>query len=44
LTVDCPLRIGFGEADYFSGRIREVRLYGRALPPKEIARLAADKP
>jgi len=44
LTTDSPLRIGFGEVDYFSGRIREVRLYGRALTNDEISRLAADKP
>jgi hypothetical protein len=44
LTTDSPLRIGFGEVDYFSGKIREVRLYGRALLPNEIAGLAADKP
>lgn len=31
LTSDCPLRIGFGEVDYFSGQLREVRLYQRAL-------------
>ncbi len=30
--------------DYFSGKIREVRLYGRALLPNEIAGLAADNP
>jgi penicillin amidase len=44
LTTESPLRIGFGEVDYFSGKIREVRLLGRALPPNEISRLAADKP
>jgi hypothetical protein len=37
---DCPLRIGFGEVDYFSGQIREVRLYRRALETNEIAGLA----
>ncbi len=40
LTSRSPLRIGFGEVDYFSGRIREVRLYGRALEAEEIAGLA----
>jgi hypothetical protein len=44
LTTESPLRIGFGEVDYFSGKIREVRLFGRALPPNGIAGLAADKP
>jgi hypothetical protein len=31
LDVDVPLLIGFGEQDYFTGRIRDVRLYRRAL-------------
>jgi len=31
-----PLKIGFGEMDYFSGKIREVRLYNRALHDDEI--------
>jgi hypothetical protein len=42
LTSDAPLRIGFGEVDYFSGRIRDVRLYDRALKPDEISALAAE--
>lgn len=41
LINDQPLRIGFGQTDYFSGKIREVRLYRRALNPAEIERLAA---
>ena len=44
LITDSPLRIGFGEVDSFSGRIREVRLYHRALTAGEIQRLAADAP
>lgn len=39
LTVDRPLKIGFGEKDYFTGRIREVRLYRRGLTDREIATL-----
>lgn len=39
LTVQQPLKIGFGEQDYFTGRIREVRLYRRALADREIAAL-----
>jgi hypothetical protein len=35
-----PLRIGFGEQDFFRGRMREVRLYGGALSEREIRRLA----
>jgi len=33
-----PLRIGSGETDCFAGKIREVRIYKRALVPAEIAR------
>ncbi len=39
LTTKQPLKIGFGEYDYFTGRIREVRLYRRALTVGEIAAL-----
>lgn len=34
-----PLKIGFGEMDYFTGKIREVRLYNRALGAGEIQRI-----
>ena len=44
LSGAAPLRIGFGERNYFSGKIREVRLYRRALAAREIARLAARAP
>ena len=40
LSTTAPLKIGFGEFDYFSGRIREVRLYHRALRAIEIANFA----
>jgi hypothetical protein len=40
LTQDQPLRIGLGETDYFSGRIREVRAYNLALDPTAIRQLA----
>lgn len=36
LTTQQPLKIGLGEQDYFSGRIREVRLYQRALTEDEV--------
>ena len=39
LTNDEPLRIGFGQHDFFNGRMRDVRLYGRGLDDREIARL-----
>jgi hypothetical protein len=40
LSSSSPLRIGFGEVDYFSGKIRAVRLYGRALDAADITHLA----
>jgi hypothetical protein len=43
LSSDEPLRIGVGETDGFSGRIREVRVYARALAAEEIQRLAGEK-
>lgn len=36
-----PLRIGFGDHDYFNGTIRDVRLYDRALGAPELRRLLA---
>ncbi len=44
LSTDQSLRIGFGEMDYFSGKIRDVRLYNKALEQEEITALAADAP
>jgi len=32
-----PLRIGFGQTDYFCGKIADVRIYNRALQSEEIA-------
>lgn len=37
---ESPLKIGFGSNDYFNGRMREVRLYGRALKNDEIVVLS----
>jgi hypothetical protein len=33
------LKIGFGPHSYFHGKMREVRLYDRALPESEVAAL-----
>ncbi len=44
VTVDRPLRIGFGQLDYFCGRMSNVRLYNRALAAGELQDLAAEKP
>ena len=41
LASDAPLRIGFGQNDYFHGRLSDVRCYDRALSREEIARLAS---
>lgn len=35
-----PLKIGLGQHDYFNGRMKDVRIYGRALDEAEIAKLA----
>lgn len=37
---DAPLRLGSGANERFRGRISELRVYGRALTPREIAELA----
>ena len=31
VSTDQPLRIGFGQTDYFAGRMADVRIYNRAL-------------
>jgi hypothetical protein len=40
VSNNLPLRIGLGQLAPFSGRIREVRLYNRALAEDEIRRLS----
>lgn len=44
LTTGGPLKIGFGEQDYFTGLIRDVRLYRRGLDETEIATVRATDP
>jgi len=44
LAIDQPLRIGFGQIDHFCGRIRDVRLYARAITADFIAALASIAP
>jgi len=39
ISNDRPLRIGFGQTDYFCGKISDVRIYNRALRDAEIAAL-----
>ena len=40
LDNEVPFKIGFGANDYFSGRVRELRLYKHALSDKEIRTLS----
>lgn len=40
LSTDKPLRIGFGQTEYFDGKMADVRLYSRALGEEEVAQLA----
>ena len=39
LSTPSPLRIGFGQHDYFNGRMKDLRLYRRALGEAEISSL-----
>jgi hypothetical protein len=43
LTSNNPLQIGFGEVDFFSGKIQDVKLYGRALTAGEVEHLATQE-
>ena len=40
ISNDKPLKIGLGAQDYFNGKLRDVRLYRRALTDREISELA----
>lgn len=44
VSSTAPLRIGFGQQSYFAGKIREVRLYDRALGEEEVQTLAREQP
>lgn len=39
VTTDQPLRIGFGQTDYFCGKISKVRVYNKALSASRIRKL-----
>ena len=43
LRTKQPLKIGFGQHDYFNGKMRDVRLYSRALSPIEVERVKGAK-
>jgi len=40
LSNGTPLRIGFGQHDYLNGKMRDVRLYNRAISDEEVRVLA----
>ena len=40
LNSESPIKIGFGPSDYFNGRMKELRLYNRALNDQEIKELS----
>lgn len=42
LTNDQPLKIGFGPTDYFKGKLRDVRIYRRALTAQEVGKLGSN--
>ena len=44
LTIEGPLRIGFGQTEYFAGKMADVRLYKGALHEKQIQELSSKKP
>ncbi len=44
LTTRRPLRLGFGQTDYFNGKMSDMRAYNRALTNEEIRSLADAKP
>ena len=43
VTTDAPLRIGFGPHSQFQGKIREVRIYNRALNDEQVHSLVNSK-
>jgi hypothetical protein len=40
VSTEAPLRIGFGPNSQFQGKLRNVRLYNRAVSDAEIGNLA----
>ena len=41
LKPNRPLKIGFGQHDYFNGRMRDLRIYNRALTSQQIRELSS---
>ena len=44
LSNETPLKIGFGQHDYFNGRLRDLRIYDRALSGREVKAISREKP
>jgi hypothetical protein len=44
LSTQRPLRIGFGETEYFAGKMADVRMYKVALDGQQIRELCSNKP
>jgi hypothetical protein len=44
VSTNQPLRLGFGQTEYFAGKISDLRIYNRTLSDQEIHQLASDKP
>ena len=40
LSLEQPLKIGFGPSDYFRGALRDVRIYRTTLSSRQIEQLA----
>ncbi len=43
VSTDRPLRIGFGQSDYFDGKMKDVRLYSTALSESQVQKLHSQK-
>ena len=44
VSTDQPLRIGFGQTDYFCGKMSDVRVYNQPLSAGRIRKLFSQKP
>jgi hypothetical protein len=44
VSTDAPLKIGFGQTEYFAGRMADVRLYNLALNEEQVKNLSSTKP
>jgi len=42
LSTDGPLKIGFGQHDYFNGRMKDLRIYSHALSADNVKQVLAE--